>query len=143
MGGAVDQLAAADLAGVLDQQALQIRHVGLGEVLVLAGDQADLLPEVLAAPLLRAVVLLEAGADVVALADVEQRAQAILGIGANQEVDAGTAALRALHQLAELAARPGEHMAGPVHDLGGEQAVGRAIHQEEPDAASLGHTVSA
>jgi len=87
-------------------------------------------------------MLLESGADVVALADVDQRAQAIVGIRADQEVDPGAAALRALDQLAELAARPGEHVAGPVHDLGGEQAVGRAVHQEEPDAASLRHTIS-
>lgn len=33
-------------------------------------------------------------------------------------------------------------MPGPVHDLGGEQAVGRAVHQKEPDAASLRHIVS-
>jgi hypothetical protein len=33
-------------------------------------------------------------------------------------------------------------VASPVHDLGGEQAIGRAVHQEKSDTASLGHTAS-
>ncbi|MDT4864182.1 hypothetical protein FQZ97_989330 [compost metagenome] len=70
MSGAVDQLAAAEVPGDGDQQAFQVLHMSLGQVLVLAGYQAHALPEVLAARILRAVMGLQALRHIVGLADI-------------------------------------------------------------------------
>ena len=104
--------------------------MGFGEVLIFAGNQTDPFPKILAALRFRAIVLFEAFGHVVGLADIDQWAQSVLGIGANQEVDTGAAAFGALNQLGELGARTGEGVAGPIHYFGGEGAVGATVNEE-------------
>jgi len=116
--------------------------VGFGEVLVLAGDDDDPFPEVPAAGAavrFRAVVISEARGDVVGLADVDERLDRRFGVRADQEIHAGAGTFWALDQLAESAARAGEHVAGPVDDFGGQQASRCAVDEEQADAAALGH----
>src|SRR5699024_1034224 len=143
--GAIEQQAATRLPGKGNQPALQELYVGLGQIFILAGHQTDSFPEVLAALAglaLWPVVLRQAGGRIIGFTNIDLRAHRVVRVRANQKVDAGTAALLALDQLLQLAARPRECMTGPVNDFGGQQAVGRAVDQKEPDTASLFHTVS-
>src|SRR5690554_1450103 len=143
MGRAIDQPATARALGQVDQLAFQIFDVGLGQVLVLAGDQADLFPEILAALVLGSVMLPEPLGYIVRLADIHQRAHGVFRIRPNQKVDPGTPAFRALNQFGQLAPWARQGMPSPVHDLGGDQAIRCAVYQKQPNAATWGaHTAS-
>jgi hypothetical protein len=72
-GGRAFRRRSAGLGCILDQAALQVADVGLGQVLVLAGDDPDAGPEVLR------LVRLAPGQDRVALADVGAVAAGPLG----------------------------------------------------------------
>src|SRR5690606_31696566 len=136
MGRAIDQPATARALGQVDQLAFQIFDVGLGQVLVLAGDQADLFPEILATLVLGSVMLPEPLGYIVRLADINKRAHGVFRIRPNQEVDPGTPAFRALNQFGQLAPWARQGMPSPVHDLGGNQAVRCAIHQKQTNAST-------
>src|SRR5690554_1612322 len=143
MGGAIDQPATARAFGQVDQLAFQILDVGLGQVLVFTGDQTNLFPEILATLILGAVMLPQALGYIVRLADIYQRTHGVFRIRANQKVDPGTPAFRALYQLGQLAPWARQGMPSPVHDLGGDQTVRCAIHQKQTNAATWGtHTAS-
>src|SRR5690554_3085098 len=143
MGRAIDQPATARALGQVDQLAFQIFDVGLGQVLVLAGNQADLFPEILATLVLGSVMLPKPLGYIVRLADIHQRAHGVFRIRPNQEVDPGTPTFRALYQFGQLAPWTRQGMASPIHDLGGDQAVRCAIHQKQPNAATWrAHTAS-
>ena len=115
--------------------ALQVPHVGLGEVLVLAHDDDGALPEVLGLVLVVAEQPLE---DVVALADGGHRPRRVVWVGAEEQVDAGASYLLPLAELVELGARRNQHLAGPVADLGEEDAGGLAVGEEDADGLA-GH----
>src|SRR5665647_2037373 len=86
------------------------------------------LPEVLGLVFVVAEQPLE---DVVALADVGQRPRRVVRVGADQQVDAGAPYLLPLSELVELGTRRGQHLAGPVADLGEEDAGGLAVGEED------------
>lgn len=67
---AIAYYTATGLTGDLDKLALQILGMGLGQVLVLAGNKAHTLPEVLATLLLRPVMLLQPLGHIIRLADI-------------------------------------------------------------------------
>lgn len=86
---AIDQHAIAQAAGNADQQAFQMFDVGFGQVLILAGDQADPFPEVLPPLFLRLIVLLQPLGYIIGFTDVYLRAQTVFRIRTDQKVDAG------------------------------------------------------
>src|SRR5690554_6736864 len=136
MGRAIDQPATARALGQVDQLAFQIFDMGLGQVLVLAGDQADLFPEILPTLILGSVMLPKPLGYIVRLADIHQRTHGVFRIRANQKVDPGTPAFRALYQLGQLAPWARQGMPSPVHDLGGNQTVRCTIHQKQTNAST-------
>src|SRR5690554_1796427 len=143
MGRAIDQPATARALGQVDQLAFQIFDVGLGQVLVLAGDQADLFPEILATLVLGSVMLPKPLGYIVRLADIHQRTHGVFRIRPNQKVDPGTPAFRALNQFGQLAPWARQGMPSPVHDLRGDQTVGCAVHQKQTNTATWrAHTTS-
>jgi hypothetical protein len=64
--------------------------------------------------------------DVVALADVGQRPRRVVRVGSDEQVDAGAPDVLPLAELIELGARCDQHLAGPVADLGEDDAGGLA-----------------
>src|SRR5690554_4834373 len=136
MGRAIDQPATARALGQVDQLAFQIFDVGLGQVLVLAGDQADLFPEILPTLILGSVMLPKPLGYIVRLADIYQRTHGVFRIRPNQKVDPGTPAFRSLYQLGQLASWARQGMPSPVHDLGGDQAIRCAVHQKQTNAST-------
>ena len=106
----------------------------LVEVLVLAHDDDRALPEVLGLVLVVAEQPLE---DVVALADVGQRPRRVVRVGTDEQVDAGAPDLLPLAELVELGARRDQHLAGPVADLGEEDAGGLAVGEEDADGLAV------
>src|SRR5690554_3100586 len=143
MCGAIDQSATPRSLGQVDQLAFQIFDVGLGQVLILAGDQADLFPEILATLVLGSVMLPKPLGYIVRLADIHQRAHSVFRIRPNQKIDPGTHAFRALYQFGQLASWARQGMPSPVHDLGGDQAIRCAVHQKQTNAATWRtHTAS-
>src|SRR5690606_38977475 len=142
MRRAVDQLAAPEVAGDADQQAFQVFNMSLGQVLILAGNQTHPFPEVLSTRLFRAVMAFQALGHIIGLTDIHSGAQIVVRVGANQEVHTSTGTLWALHQLGQFGTGAGQYMSSPVHDLGSQQAIGRAIHQKQTQTATLAHTAS-
>jgi len=78
--------------------------------------------------------------DGVALTDVGQRPRRVVRVGSGEQVDAGAPDLLPLAELVELGARRDQHLAGPVADLGEEDAGGLAVG--EKDAEGLPVTVT-
>ena len=104
------------------------------EVLVLAHDDDSALAEVLGLGPAPAQQPLE---DVVALADVDQRPRRVVWVGADEQVDAGAPDLLPLAELVELEARRDQHLAGPVADLGEEDAGGLAVGEEDANGLAV------
>src|SRR5665647_3503455 len=75
--------------------------------------------------------------DVVALADVGQRPRRVVRVGADEQVDASAPYLLPLAELVELGARRDQHLAGPVADLGEEDAGGLAVGEEDADGLAV------
>jgi hypothetical protein len=128
-GGAVGQGGAVGLGGDLDQAALQVSDVGLGQVLVLAGDDHRPRPEVLG---LVGLVPGQARQHVVPLADGDPVLGRGFGVGADQQVDARAFQLVPPGEGGESGAASDRDLAGPVHDLGRQHAGRRAIDQVDP-----------
>lgn len=68
---------------------------------------------------------------VVALADVGQRPRRVVRVESDEQVGAGAPDILPLAELVELGARRDQHLAGPVADLGEEDAGGLAVGEEE------------
>ena len=109
--------------------------MGLGQVHVLAGDGDGPRAEVLLL-----VVLLEPPVDAVGLAQVHAVGVAVLA-GADEDVDARSAQLLAAGQLVQLRSRHEHDMPGPIDNLSGNRAGGRAVDQVDADGLAKGHGV--
>jgi len=75
----------------------------------------------------------EAFGNDVCFADGTARVTERLLVVAQQQVDAGSPGLLALQQGTDSSARSGEHVPGPIRDLGGRQPARRPIDEEQPD----------
>ncbi len=95
--------------------------MSLRQVLVLTGDDDRPRPETLG---LVAHVGEQAGQHVVYLADIDPVLGRAIGVGTDQKIDAGPLDLRSPGQFGKTGARAERHLAGPVHDLGGQNSRG-------------------